>query len=209
MLTKSDSRLLEDLSALADGELEPAEVARVCTRWRDDPELRGRWHAYQLIGDVLRSEDLAASGARDAALLASLRGRLANEPVVLAPEPASASPDAPVPMRAAARRGRWAWKAPAAVAAGFVAVAGVLTVVGLPETAPPGGAVLARSGAGTGAPAAALRAASPDVVLANDRVVRDARLDRYLNAHKQFAGTSALGMPSGFLRNAAVETPNR
>ena len=71
MLTKSDSRLLEDLSALTDGELEPAQVAEACARWRDDSELRGRWHAYQLIGDVLRSEDLAASGTRDAAFLAA------------------------------------------------------------------------------------------------------------------------------------------
>lgn len=207
MLTKSDSRLLEDLSALADGELEPAEVAQACARWRDDPELRERWHAYQLIGDVLRSEDLAASGARNAAFLAGLRERLATEPVVLAPESAAAVPDGPM-TGAAARRGRWAWKAPAAVAAGFVAVAGVLTVVGLPGTAPSGGATLARSVPGV-SPATALSAASPEAFVANGRVVRDARLDRYLNAHKQFAGTSALGMPSGFLRNAAVEAPNR
>ena len=201
MLTKSDSRLLEDLSALADGELGPAEADQACLRWRDDPQLRERWHAYQLIGDVLRSEDLAASGARDAAFLVGLRARLANEPVVLAPE---SVPDASA-SQPAARRGRWAWKAPAAVAAGFVAVAGVLTVVGLPETAPPGSATLARATSGA-SPAAALRA---EAFVANGRVVRDARLDRYLNAHKQFAGTSALGMPSGFLRNAAVETPNR
>ena len=205
MLTKSDSRLLEDLSALTDGELEPAQVAEACARWRDDSELRGRWHAYQLIGDVLRSEDLAASGTRDAAFLAALRERLANDPVVLAPEPAAAAAPA---TRTAARRGGWAWKAPAAVAAGFVAVAGVLTVVGLPGTAPSGGAVIARSAPGA-SPVAALNAASPEVFVANGRVVRDARLDRYLNAHKQFAGTSALGMPSGFLRNAAVEAPNR
>ncbi len=207
MLTKSDSRLLEDLSALTDGELEPADVAEVCARWRDDPELRGRWHAYQLIGDVLRSEDLAASGTRDAAFLAALRGRLANEPVVLAPEPAPAAAAVPA-TRTGARRSGWAWKAPAAVAAGFVAVAGVLTVVGLPGIAPSGSAVIARSAPGA-SPAAALNAASPEVFVANGRVVRDARLDRYLNAHKQFAGTSALGMPSGFLRNAAVEAPNR
>jgi sigma-E factor negative regulatory protein RseA len=33
-------------------------------------------------------------------------------------------------------------------------------------------------------------------------MIRDARLDGYLAAHKQFGGTSALGLPSGFLRNA-------
>ena len=35
------------------------------------------------------------------------------------------------------------------------------------------------------------------------RITRDDRLDRYLAAHQQFAGSSALGVPSGFLRNAA------
>ena len=34
-------------------------------------------------------------------------------------------------------------------------------------------------------------------------------LDRYLAAHKQFAGSSALGVPSAFLRSATVETNGR
>lgn len=204
MVTKSDSSSLEDLSALADGELEPSAVAAACARWRDDAQLRGRWHAYQLIGDVLRSEDLASSAARDAAFLSTLHERLANEPVVFAPEPVRAGGSG------AARRGGWAWKAPAAVAAGFVAVAGVLTVVGSPVSisSGAGSSVLARS-TPRSAPAVAPNAVSAEVFVANGQVVRDARLDRYLNAHKQFAGTSALGMPSGFLRNAAVEAPNR
>jgi sigma-E factor negative regulatory protein RseA len=41
------------------------------------------------------------------------------------------------------------------------------------------------------------------------KLLRDARLDRYLAAHQQFAGSTALGVPSGFLRNAAAEAPNR
>ena len=50
-------------------------------------------------------------------------------------------------------------------------------------------------------------ASEPQVLIANGKQIRDARLDRYLAAHKQFAGSSALGVPSGFLRNAtAIET---
>jgi len=199
MTTNSDSRLLEDLSALADGELPPGALDDVCTRWRADGELRDRWHAYHLIGDVLRSDDLATAAAKDAAFVATLRDRLAHEPVVLAPEP--------VPQ--AATRRAWAWKAPAAVAAGFVLVAGVLTVVGTPFTDPSGsaGALLATSAAP--APDTAAQAVRAQTLVTNGTVVRDARLDRYLNAHKQFAGTSGLGMPSGFLRNAAIEAPKR
>jgi sigma-E factor negative regulatory protein RseA len=40
-------------------------------------------------------------------------------------------------------------------------------------------------------------------------MLRDARLDLYMSAHKQFAGSTALGVPSGFLRNAAAEVPAR
>jgi len=35
-------------------------------------------------------------------------------------------------------------------------------------------------------------------------MIRDPRLEHYLAAHKQFAGTSALGVPSTFLRSATV-----
>jgi sigma-E factor negative regulatory protein RseA len=40
-------------------------------------------------------------------------------------------------------------------------------------------------------------------------MIRDAQLDRYLTAHKQFAGTSALGVPSAFLRSATLDTASR
>jgi sigma-E factor negative regulatory protein RseA len=40
-------------------------------------------------------------------------------------------------------------------------------------------------------------------------MLRDPRLDAMLAAHRQFGGTSALQMPSGFLRNATFEEGNR
>jgi len=49
----------------------------------------------------------------------------------------------------------------------------------------------------------------PQTIVASGKVIRDARLDRYLAAHKQFAGTSALGVPSGFLRAATSESVDR
>ena len=44
----------EDLSALVDGEVDASLAAALSGQWRDDAALRSRWHAYQLIGDVLR-----------------------------------------------------------------------------------------------------------------------------------------------------------
>lgn len=46
-------------------------------------------------------------------------------------------------------------------------------------------------------------------IVADGKMIRDARLDRYLAAHKQFAGSSALGVPSTFLRSATVESGSR
>jgi len=40
-------------------------------------------------------------------------------------------------------------------------------------------------------------------------MLRDPRLDALLAAHRQFGGTSALQMPSGFLRNATFDEGQR
>src|SRR5436305_1579236 len=111
-VSQAEAAWREQLSALADGEL--ADPAALCTAWRSRADVRVTWHAYHLIGDVLRSEDLASAPGRDAALLARLRERLAAEPAIVAPE-------GPAP-RAAERadEARWPWRAAAAVAAGFV-----------------------------------------------------------------------------------------
>jgi negative regulator of sigma E activity len=71
---------LQLLSALMDGEADETAVAQLCAAWRDDPAARRAWHAWHLIGDVLRSDDLASQAPHDAALLASLRAALVAEP---------------------------------------------------------------------------------------------------------------------------------
>lgn len=213
----------EGLSALADGEADARVGAAVSAAWRDDAAVRERWHRYHLIGDVLRSEELAGAG-RDAAFLSRLRARLADEPIVLAP-PAESLPERSQPAVAGSDvRGRPArrlvrrWAPPAALAAGFMVVAvGAVTVLrpasetvaptlaAAPAPAPTvrlvaeGGEV--RGAAGPAAPLARVADAETPPAL----VLRDARLDAYLAAHKQFGGSSALGLPSGFLRAATHE----
>ena len=208
----------ERLSALLDGELDGNAVTQACAQWRDSAESRSAWHAYGLIGDVLRSDDLAGDAARDAGFLATLRARMANEPVVLAPQPREAPAQGPVRAAARAVAGggtrRWSWMAPTAVAAGFVAVAGVLTLTRpgvLPDRADamsvaqtPAALPTAATLVGSSAPPA-----EPQTFTASGQLIRDARLDSYLAAHKQFAGSSALGVPSAYLRNATAEVPGR
>lgn len=212
----------QELSALLDGESSADAPRRLCASWRDDTEVRETWHAFSLIGDVMRSEDLASPASRDERFLVELRARLAQEPVVLAPStprtPDGVSPEAgaapPVGQRANSR----SWWAPAAVAAGFVAVVGTLVAV---SQAPQKSAAEPAQLAALASPASA--AQSPTAVVAMrpqggasvaesvavGELIRDRELDQYLLAHKQFAGSSVLGAPSGFLRNAAVEVPVR
>jgi sigma-E factor negative regulatory protein RseA len=189
----------EWLSALADGEVQadPDAAPRATQAWRDDPEARRAWHAWHLIGDVLRSEHLASPPARDAAFLAALRERLAAEPVVLAP---AATPVLPA-------RWRSAWLAPAAVAAGFVAVAGVLVVarIGLPDLGPAGAAAVLASASSPGLTLASVPAA-PSSGQGGAALIRDARLDSYLRAHQSARGNLAAAVPGGGMRNVEAVT---
>ena len=163
------------LSALADGEAQAADPA--CAGWRDDADARRTWHAYQLIGDVMRSDDLARPAARDAVFLAGLRERLAAEPVVLAP--------AAVPARR-----RQHWLLPVAAAAGFVVVAGVLVVARVSQP-------------GAEAPAGLAKATDTAPMV----LVRDERLDEYLRAHQAARGGVAVAAPGGALRRAEMTVP--
>lgn len=207
----SESKLppMDELSSLMDGELDASAVGRACGQWRDDPEVRANWHAYHVIGDVLRSDELASDGGHDAAFLAAFRQRLAQEPVVLAPAPMG------VVAQVAVTRRR-AWVTPAAIAAGFVAVAGVLVVTqvsgGLSLLGTQADASLAKAQSpspvmvvSVGGAASAGAADDLPAVVPNGRLIRDVRLDEYLAAHKKFGGSSVPGGPSGFLRNAAAD----
>ena len=222
MLTDSVDRsaVLEQLSALADGELDGPAVAAACGVWRGDEAVRASWHTYQLIGDVLRSDDLGCDPAHDAGFLAALRARLAEEPVVLAPRALLRAAGAGEVDPVVGRGRRWAWMAPSAVAAGFVAVAGFTFLSRAPEAPSPAGGAASMAKAAQASngfeTASALApssrnalAADPQALVASGKLIRDIRLDRYLSAHKEFAGSSALGVPSGFLRNATAEAADR
>jgi sigma-E factor negative regulatory protein RseA len=89
------------------------------------------------------------------------------------------------------------WKMVAGVAS-MAAVAVMIWTVSVPMSST--GAQLAQL-AQSPAPTGSLLVDSPQGV-----IVRDAHLDELLAAHKQVGGSSALQMPSGFLRNATFET---
>jgi sigma-E factor negative regulatory protein RseA len=170
-------------------------LERLCQQWSDD-STREDWHTWSLIGDVLRSEDLAQRPSHDAQFLAGLRQKLAQEPVVLAP--ADLAPTSLEQAKSAPKPGRVNtryWLGSAAVAAS-VAVA-----VGAWVRQPEG---LSQDRGATLAQAATPADVSAQMPLT---MVRDPELDRYLAAHRQYVQGPALAAPGG-VRQVAVH-PSR
>ncbi|MDI1237688.1 MAG: RseA family anti-sigma factor [Polaromonas sp.] len=188
----------ELISALADGQLASEDFSRALTACEADAQALDSWTTYHLIGDVLRSPELIPHAA-DTAFVARLRVRLSQEQVLVAPAvlPEVRQPSAGRAREDAANDASFSWK----LVAGFASVAAVA-------------AIAWNAGAGLLAPSTApqlarTEPAAQQVLVVSERgtVVRDARMQELLAAHRQLGGTSALQVPSGFLRNATFESP--
>ncbi|HYD74828.1 sigma-E factor negative regulatory protein [Ramlibacter sp.] len=199
-----DERQMDDrerISALADGRLQGEDFVRAVEAACADRAALASWHAYHLIGDALRSPDLAG-GTPTAAFLKRLSARLAQEP---APQP-EPGPELAAPVRssaqAAANDGSFRWKVVAGMAsvAAFAAVGWSVTGT---DGFQPNGAQSQLAAVPQQAPGTALARSEPGVM------IRDPRLDEMLAAHRQLGGASALQTPAGFLRNATFESPAR
>lgn len=221
-LDKVDGRR-EMFSALADGQLAPYELAQALKAFEADPALRSvledDWHTMHLVGDVLRGGEQGC-GVPSTGFLERLQVCLAAEPPLAAPAAELAVPE-PVrrPVAAeAANDGSFRWKLVAGVASCAAVAAVVWSVaaggmqLGQPQLAAnvPTGGVQLFATAPAAAPAS--RTVEQAVTLANGEsqvMLRDARLDELLAAHKQVGGGAALQMPASFLRSATVAGPER
>lgn len=195
--------LHEMISALADGQLRGESLERVIQTVATDSQARTAWHTYHLIGDVLRSGNLA-TGTAPAAFLAGFQIRLEREQSGARLEEAAAG--MPVAVQQVAKRsgdaandGSFRWK----LVAGFASVAAVAAI----------GWMAVGDGMRGQQPQMAGAAPRAAVAVAVERpavMIRDPRLDEMLAAHRQLGGSaSALQSPAGFLRNATFEGPAR
>ncbi len=206
-----DLKKREQLSALMDSQLQGDEWLQAL-ECAEHQEGRATWHAYHLVGDVLRSTELANGTSSSSDFLSRFQERMALEPC---PAVASSLPEAPVQpavhglgkLQDAANASVFRWK----MLAGFASLA-VVASVGwnswekLQTGSAPEGTQLAVAVPAV-APSTALTTKTASSV--PSLMIRDPRLDELLAAHQQFGGTTALQMPAGFLRNATFEAPSR
>ncbi len=205
------------VSALADGELGGDEFAAALDWLAADAHSRVSWHAYQLIGDVLRAGE-GMPGAHELAFSKRLGQLLMQEPGwVTQPDATNMVAGGAVSAgivglfdgdRQVANEARfeWRWLVSAASLAAFaiigwqtwnawpdLAPAGELAAVALPDVEPgPGMQRLASVGG-----------AEPALM------IRDPQLDALLAAHRQSGVASAFHAPTGFLRNATFDGARR
>lgn len=189
----------EQLSALMDGELKGDAFAEALLLAQED-EVLATWELYHVVGDVLRSPELAQHAVAPNPLIAKLREQMAQEPVFPQQAPAMSLDAVAVPDLPAANASVFRWKMVAGVAS-LAAVAAIAwnSFSALKSEGPQ----LAAAPAANSSVVAVSEGSGQPVML------RDPRLDELLQAHKQFGSTSALQMPAGFLRNATFEEPSR
>lgn len=188
----------ERLSAFVDGELLDGEHPNtiLAALGREDC---ATWSCYHLIGDALRSDDLAVSPATSSAFLNGFAARFESEAHVLAPV------SVPATRRLLALRRR------VIPAFAVAAAAATLTWIVMPQL----------SGVGTGvtqvasitphgdsvqrvAMASMPAATTAQANVSDGNIIRDASLDQYLEAHQQFGLQPVVSGSMPLLRAASL-----
>lgn len=189
----------EHLSALVDGEASPQHM-QAALAYAESDEGQQAWRMYHLIGDVLRSPELAHHSQHD--VLSGVRAQMAREP-----RPGAGSADAPwsvgeleqiapaqgrqrsvgngatvleFPARDAANASVFRWK----MAAGFASVAAVAAI---------GWGVMLGSGAGTPMSGTQLALVSP----AQIQAAAGGDAEPPLGAQAQSSAVVAVAGPNG------------
>ncbi|CAD6550755.1 sigma-E factor negative regulatory protein [Paraburkholderia metrosideri] len=190
----------ERLSAFVDGELFGEEHLNLDKFISElDGEDRTAWSAYHLIGDALRSDDLAIRTEASNAFLTGFAARLESEPHVLAPAAM------PVAGRLLALRRRVVPAFAVAAAAATLTWIVVPQLQGVPGV--PGSQIASIQSHGDSVQRVAMVPTAAVQPVAQDaNIIRDASLDQYLEAHQQFAQQPVMPGSMPMIRAASVST---
>jgi len=187
----SRRRECEMLSSLVDGELGFEEANRLLASLCGDIELRGQWADFHLVGDALRSGEVAS--VHSTAFCARVAELLAREPTIIAPRAA-----ARVPSRL--RR----YLAPGLAVAASVTVLAFVAVPLMRGSAPTS-AVQQVAVRPLPAPATAEEASRrAAVTVANAR-----QMQAYLAAHRELTAGAAFPRATPYLRAIAEQPDGR
>lgn len=190
----------EALSSLLDGELEAEHCESLLAALCADPALRSSWVSFHVVGDALRSSEVAAG--HSAAFCDRVAAAIAQEPTVLAPAAARA--------RGASTRVR-RYVLPGLAVAASAAVLGFV-VVPMMQTPPsavqqaalPAPSVVAGAVATANPTAASVAGGRAASTVANARAFQ-----AYLLAHREMTSGAALPRATPSLRPAADSADGR
>ena len=198
----------ERISSLIDGRVPAEDREFTFDSLLQDPQAVQTWHIYQVVGDVMRSPELAPC-RDDFAFLERLQQRLAQEPDGVRSDSVEAgfgneghAPGVPAQRyQIASNASVFRWKALAGVS--FAAFLGVVVSAVWMQSGQRNGPEVASVSPSVSLPLAVVSEAGTGPML------RDPQLDELMAAHRQLGGHSALQVPAGFLRNATYEGVGR
>lgn len=194
----------ERISSLIDGRVPAEDSEFTFDALLQDPQTVQTWHIYQVVGDVMRSPELAPC-RDDFAFLERLQKRLVQEPDGVRCDSDAAGlgdggriPGVPVPSHHIASNAPvFRWKALASVS--FAALLGVVVSTLWMQSGQRNNPEFAAMNPSISLPSAVVSDVGTEPML------RDPQLDELMAAHRQLGGHSALQVPTGFLRNATYE----
>jgi sigma-E factor negative regulatory protein RseA len=194
----------ERLSAFVDGESfdGSGDISQFLSGFTQKD--RAAWSDYHLIGDALRSDDLAASPATSSAFMNTFSARFEAEAHVFAP--------AAIPAVSAERVRSRMFRRRVVPAFAVAAAAATLTWIVVPQLQ----GVDGRNGVQVASLSsqssdhvqrvamASMPAASTRSPVVEANIIRDASLDQYLEAHQQFSQQPVMPGSMPLIRTAAT-----
>ncbi len=197
------------VSSVMDGDRDAEDWAIAMDAVLSDPEATRTWHAYQTVGDVLRSSELCPRGD-DLLFLSKLQKRLNQEPLT-SDRPVhhqleiglQSSVQSIERVRSAANSSVLVWKTLAGVSCAALLVVVTQPLWPQPEQASEVAASMASTMVQPEAGGVVTMATAQGPML------RDPRLVELVAAHRQLGGHSALQVPAGFLRSATQDGSTR
>jgi len=191
----------ERLSAFVDGESfdGSGDISQFLSGFTQKD--RAAWSDYHLIGDALRSDDLAASPAASSAFMNAFSARFEAEAHVFAP--------AAIPAVSTERLRSRLFRRRVVPAFAVAAAAATLTWIVVPQLQ----GVDGRNGVQVASLSsdhvqrvamASMPAASTRSPVVEANIIRDASLDQYLEAHQQFSQQPVMPGSMPLIRTAAT-----